>query len=254
MNKFLAVIPARYGSSRFEGKPLADIFGKPMIRHVWERASSCFEHCVIATDDSRIEAAGVGFGADVIMTSDKHRSGTERANEACDKAEELYGMKFDVVINVQGDEPFVHTSQLELIKSCFDDPETMLATLVKPFADNEDIFNENTPKVVRAVNGDALYFSRSVVPFLRGKDKGEWQKSRTFYKHIGLYGYRRDVLPRICALPAGELEQAESLEQLRWLENGYRIRTAVTDCQSHAIDTPEDLAFVLREYKDLFGK
>ncbi len=252
MNRFLAVIPARYGSSRFEGKPLVDIFGKPMIRHVWERASECFEHCAVATDDKRIEDAATAFGATVIMTSPSHRSGTERCNEARAKAEKLFGLSFDAVINIQGDEPFIHTSQLELIKSCFDDDTTQIATLVKPFDDSEDIFNENSPKVVRDVNGNALYFSRSVIPFLRGTDKNAWQKSHRFFKHIGLYGYRSDVLEKICALPAGELERCESLEQLRWIENGYTIRTAVTDCQSHAIDTPSDLELVLREYAHLF--
>lgn len=252
MNRFLAVIPARYGSSRFEGKPLVDIFGKPMIRHVWERASGSFDHCVVATDDKRIEDAARAFGATVIMTSSAHRSGTERCNEARIKAEELFGISFDTVINIQGDEPFIHTSQLELIKSCFDDNATQIATLVKPFENGEDIFNENSPKVVRAVNGNALYFSRSVIPFLRGTDKNDWQNSHRFFKHIGLYGYRADVLSRICELPAGELERCESLEQLRWLENGYTIRTAVTDCQSHAIDTPADLELVLKEYSHLF--
>lgn len=254
MNRFLAVIPARYGSSRFEGKPLVDIFGKPMIMHVWERARSCFDYCVVATDDTRIEEKALAGGATVIMTSPHHRSGTERSNEALAKAEQLFGTSFDAVINIQGDEPFIHTSQLELIKSCFDDPATQIATLVKPFESNEDIFNENSPKVVCARNGNALYFSRSAIPFLRGQEPASWSGKHTFFKHIGLYGYRKDVLVQICSLPVGVLEQCESLEQLRWIENGYTIRTAVTDCQSHAIDTPADLEFVLKEYKHLFDR
>ena len=222
--KFLALIPARYASTRFPGKPLADLGGKPMIRHVYEKARAFFDTCYVATDDERIERAVAGFGGRAIMTSTDHRSGTDRCREALDKAEALCGERFDIVVNIQGDEP-----------------STQIATLVKAFAPHEDIFNSNSPKVVLSADGHALYFSRSAIPFLRGVEPSQWQSSHTYYKHIGLYAYRSDVLRKITALPQGILERCESLEQLRWLENGYRIRTAVTMTESLAIDTPQDL-------------
>lgn len=244
--KYLALIPARYASSRFPGKPLADIHGKPMIRRVYERCTAVFgTDCYVATDDSRIEEAVQAFGGQVIMTSAGHRSGTDRCAEALDTAERLTGCKFDIVVNIQGDEPFIATEQLEQIRGCFDDPATQIATLVKPFTPAENIFNENSPKVVLSASGDALYFSRSAIPFLRGVPQQEWQARHTYYKHIGLYAYRSDVLRAVTKLPQSSLEKAESLEQLRWIENGYRIRTAVTTLESHAIDTPEDLRNVL---------
>lgn len=247
--KFLALIPARYASSRFPGKPLADIHGKPMIRRVYERCAAVFgEDCYVATDDPRIEEAVRDFGGQVIMTSAAHRSGTDRCAEALDTAEKLTGRAFDIVVNIQGDEPFIATEQLEQIRSCFDDPATQIATLVKPFTPEENIFNENSPKAVLSASGDALYFSRSAIPFLRGVPHEEWQGRHTYYKHIGLYAYRSEVLREITKLPPSALEKAESLEQLRWLENGYRIRTAVTTLESHAIDTPEDLENILRSF------
>lgn len=247
---FLALIPARYASSRFPGKPLADIHGKPMIRRVYERCITVFgTDCYVATDDLRIEEAVQAFGGQVIMTSAEHRSGTDRCAEALDAAERLTGRTFDIVVNIQGDEPFIATGQLEQIRNCFTDPTTQIATLVKPFTPAESIFNENSPKVVLSAAGDALYFSRSAIPFLRGVPGEEWQARHTYYKHIGLYAYRSDVLRAVTKLPPSPLEKAESLEQLRWIENGYRIRTAVTTLESHAIDTPEDLQHVL----DLFS-
>lgn len=246
--KYLALIPARYASSRFHGKPLADIHGKPMIRRVYERCAAVFgSDCYVATDDPRIEEAVRAFGGQVIMTSASHRSGTDRCAEALDTVERQTGHTFDIVVNIQGDEPFIATEQLEQIRGCFDD-DAQIATLVKPFTETESIFNENSPKVVLSDSGDALYFSRSAIPFLRGIPKEEWQARHTYYKHIGLYAYRSDVLRAVTKLPPSPLEKAESLEQLRWLENGYRIRTAVTTLESHAIDTPEDLRHVL----DLF--
>lgn len=242
--KFLALIPARYASTRFPGKPLADIMGKPMIQRVYERVNQAFDDCYVATDDARIEACVLGFGGRVVMTSDKHRSGTDRCREAMEKV----GGDFDVVVNIQGDEPFIDISQLQQIKSCFDDPKTAIATLIKPFGKHEDIFNPNTPKVVISTDHFALYFSRSVVPYIRGTEPEDWQKKQQFYKHIGLYAYRCPVLQEISSLPAGILEQAESLEQLRWLENGYRIKVAVTECESYAIDTPEDLEAVKNKF------
>lgn len=244
--KYLALIPARYASSRFPGKPLADIHGKSMIQRVYERAATVFgEECYVATDDTRIEKAVRTFGGRVVMTSATHRSGTDRCAEALDTVERTTGERFDIVVNIQGDEPFIAPEQLEQIRACFDDPATPIATLVKPFAPDENIFNENSPKVVRSASGDALYFSRSAIPFLRGVPRDEWQTRHTYYKHIGLYAYRSDVLRTVTRLPQTPLEKAESLEQLRWLENGFRIRTAVTTLESHAIDTPEDLRKIL---------
>ncbi|MBR1838133.1 MAG: 3-deoxy-manno-octulosonate cytidylyltransferase [Bacteroidaceae bacterium] len=238
--QFLAIIPARYASTRFPGKPLALLGGEPIVQHVYRRAASVFERVAVATDDERIADAVAAFGGQAVMTSDKHRSGTDRAYEAFVKL----GADADVVVNIQGDEPFVHTSQLQAIKSLFDSPETDIATLVKPFpADTswEVLNNPNSPKVVLAADGTALYFSRSVIPFLRGIPPTEWTSRHTYYKHIGLYAYRAASLQRITALNAGVLEQAESLEQLRWLENGLRIRTAVTHIETIGIDTPQDL-------------
>lgn len=242
---FLALIPARYASTRFPGKPLADILGKPMIQHVYERAHDTFPTCYVATDDQRIADVVLSFGGLVVMTSDEHKSGTDRCREALDKIESATGESFDVVVNIQGDEPYIRTEQLDQVKTCFDDPSTDIATLVKPFGEQEDIFNENLPKVVVSASSYALYFSRSVIPFQRGCDRTLWQQNHQYYKHIGLYAYRSDILRRITSLPIGTLEQCESLEQLRWLENGYRIKVAVTSFESHAIDTPADLASLL---------
>ncbi len=249
---FLAIIPARYASSRFEGKPLVSIFGKPMIQRVYERVATVFDYCVVATDDERIAQTVEKFGGCAIMTSEHHKSGTDRCYEAYKKAEEKFKKSFDVVVNIQGDEPFIHTSQLNSIQECFkEDSECQIATLIKPFATDEDIFNPNTPKVVVSKQGYALYFSRSVIPYLRSeKDLSTWSKHHVFMKHIGLYAYRNYVLQEITALQQGILEQCESLEQLRWLENGYKIKVAVTQEESHAVDTPEDLDYILTHYKD----
>lgn len=243
--KFVAIIPARYSSSRFPGKPLADIKGKTMIRRVYERTSMVFEHCWVATDDVRIENEVRSFGGNVAMTSSDHKSGTDRCAEALGIAEKQSGISFDVVVNVQGDEPFISTEQLATVKSLFDDPATQIATLVKPFSESEDIFNPNSPKVVISNSGNALYFSRSVIPHLRGVQTSEWQRTHTYYKHIGLYAYRSEVLASITRLPQSVLEKAESLEQLRWIENGYDIKVGITNSESVAIDTPEDLQRVL---------
>lgn len=249
--EFLALIPARYASTRFPGKPLADIMGKPMIQRVFERASQVFTNCYVATDDSRIEAAVKAFGGNVVMTSTEHKSGTDRCREALDAVEKITGKKYDVVVNIQGDEPFVSTNQLEMISSCFSEPSTDIATLVKPFGKDEDIFNPNSPKVVLSGNMYALYFSRSVIPYIRScDDKSAWQNTHVFYKHIGLYAYRSKVLREITELAQSPLELAESLEQLRWLENGYKIKVTVTQDESHAIDTPEDLDNILRLYAE----
>ncbi|MDR2935943.1 MAG: 3-deoxy-manno-octulosonate cytidylyltransferase, partial [Rikenellaceae bacterium] len=242
--KFLALIPARYASSRFPGKPLADIAGKPMIQHVYERASQVFDACWVATDDGRISDAVEFFGGRVVMTSPDHRSGTDRCREALDTIERRTGERFDVVVNIQGDEPFVAAEQLQQLATCFNLPDTDIATSVKPFGKGEDIFNPYSPKVVISREGYALYFSRSVVPYLRNEPAEEWQAKHPFLKHLGIYAYRSKVLREIADLKPGVLETAESLEQLRWLENGFRIRVAVTDRESLAVDTPDDLARV----------
>lgn len=241
--RFSAIIPARYASTRFPGKPLVEIGGKMMIQRVYERVSEVIDDVYVATDDDRIFKAVESFGGKAVMTSSEHRSGTDRCREAflkvCPDA--------DVVVNVQGDEPFVAKSQIELVKECFKDDSVDIATLVRQFnkADGfEALANPNTPKVVLGRDMQALYFSRSIIPYIRGKEQEDWAKVHTFYTHIGMYAYRADVLEAITKLPQSPLELAESLEQLRWLENGYKIRVGVTDVQTIGIDTPDDLARV----------
>ena len=238
---FLAIIPARYASTRFPGKPLARLGGKPVIQRVYEQVAGVLDDAVVATDDERIRDAVRAFGGRAEMTSPDHRSGTDRCWEAYCKQ----GREYDVVVNVQGDEPFIRPSQLEAVKRCFDDPATDIATLVKPFteADGLDALeNPNSPKVVLGSADQALYFSRSVIPYLRGVPREEWLARHTFYKHIGMYAFRRETLYKVTALPQSALERAESLEQLRWLENGFRIRAGISDVETIGIDTPEDLA------------
>ncbi len=238
--KFLAIIPARYASTRFPAKPLALLGNKPIIQRVYERVQSVFENLCVATDDERIAAAVESFGGKAVMTSTSHKSGTDRCYEAFCKM----GGDADVVVNVQGDEPFIAESQLRTVMECFADPQTEIATLVKPFGTDaavEAIENPNSPKVVVDANGYALYFSRSVIPYFRGIDKAQWPQHHNYLKHIGLYAYRADVLKRITSMPMGELETCESLEQLRWLQAGFRIKVGTTDVETIGIDTPEDL-------------
>lgn len=242
--KFVGIIPARYASTRFPGKPLADIFGKPMVQHVYERASQVLETVVVATDDRRIYDAVEAFGGRVVMTSENHKTGTDRCYEALTKLAEHY----DVVINIQGDEPYIAIEQIEALKHCFDTNGTQLATLVKPFAENstyDDLLNPNTPKVVVNQMSEAVYFSRSVVPYMRGVAPDEWAQHHTYYKHIGIYAYRTDILAQITKMAQTPLEKTESLEQLRWIENGLRIKVAVTNAENISIDTPEDLQKLL---------
>lgn len=248
---FIGLIPARFASTRFPGKPLALIEGKPMIQWVYERASQVFDNVYVATDDQRIADAVLQFGGKYIMTSDRHRSGTDRCAEALDIAENQTNTKFDIVVNIQGDEPFIQPQQLQKIKNCFFAEKVQIATLVKPFGDGEDIFSPNTPKVVINKLGNAIYFSRSVVPYLRNFSQEEWQRKHIFFKHIGLYAYSADVLREITKLPQSELELAESLEQLRWLENGIPIRVIETDLETLAVDTPEDLERVRAKAKQM---
>ena len=238
--KFIAIIPARYASTRFPGKPLAMLGGKSVIQRVWEQVSGAVGAAVVATDDERIAEAVESFGGRAVMTSPDHKSGTDRCWEAYQKQ----GEEYDVIINVQGDEPFIAHSQLRAIMSCFEDENTDIATLVKPFAESDGLAaleNPNSPKVVLDNSSRAIYFSRSVIPYLRGVEREEWLKHHTFYKHIGMYAFRRNVLGEVTALPQSKLELAESLEQLRWIENGYKIGVGISDVETVGIDTPEDL-------------
>lgn len=239
--KFIGIIPARYASTRFPAKPLALLGGKTVIQRVYEQVAGVLDEAYVATDDERIEQAVKEFGGKVVMTSVNHKSGTDRCYEAYTKV----GSGYDVVVNIQGDEPFIQPSQLEAIKNCFNDPSTDIATLVKPFTSADGfkaLENVNSPKVVVNKNMNALYFSRSIIPYQRNKDKTDWLAGHTYYKHIGLYAYRAEVLKQITSLPQSSLEVAESLEQLRWLENGYSIKVGISEVETIGIDTPQDLA------------
>lgn len=237
---FIAIIPARYASTRFPAKPLALLSGKPIIQHVYECVSSSFDKVVVATDNEEISRCVASFGGLSIMTSPNHKSGTDRCWEAYTKLNE----HFDVIVNVQGDEPFISPDLLDAIKQCFNKTDTQIATLVHPFGTvpYEVLANPNSPKVVLDKDMNALYFSRSVVPFIRSGQTETWSSQNSFYKHIGLYAFQSEVLEQVTHLPQSPLEKAESLEQLRWLENGYRIKVAVVETETIGIDTPEDLA------------
>lgn len=241
--KFLGIIPARYASSRFPGKPLVDIEGQTMIRRVYEQVkkSKKLTEVIVATDDQRIATEVLSFGGNVAMTSDTHQSGTDRCAEVIANDRE-----YDVVINIQGDEPFINPDQIDLLATCFENPQTKIATLVKEIGTPEELFNQNIPKVVRNTFGEAIYFSRQTIPFLRGVDQEQWLKKQTFYKHIGIYAYQVDTLRALTQLPVSILEEAEALEQLRWIENGYAIQTAVTTHETVAVDTKEDLNKILK--------
>ena len=238
--RFIAIIPARYASTRFPGKPLAEMNGKSMIQRVYEQVKRSIQDVYVATDDDRILEAVECFGGKAIMTSTSHRSGTDRCNEAYNKI----GQTFDVVLNIQGDEPFIFPEQIDLLKACFTDDTVEIATLVKPFDQKSELTaleNPSTPKVVLSQKSEAIYFSRSIIPFLRDVDRKDWCTKHVFYKHIGIYGYRTDILNEITQLSPSILEQAESLEQLRWIENGYKIKVGITTHETIGIDTPEDL-------------
>lgn len=238
--KFLAIIPARYASTRFEGKPLADLGGQTVIERCYRRVKSAVDQVVVATDDERILQAVKAFGGDAVMTSTAHRSGTDR----CLEAFENRGTEADIIINVQGDEPFIDPAQIRQLMKCFDDPSVQIATLALPYPKDgsyEGLENPNRPKVVMDTDGNALLFSRSVIPYMRGVERQLWPSKGVYFTHIGMYAFRAEVLKEICRLPQSKLELAESLEQLRWLENGYRIRVGITDRQTIGIDTPADL-------------
>ena len=236
--KFMAIIPARYASTRFPGKPLAVLGGKTVIQRVYEQVSSLLDEVYVATDDERIFECVESFGGRAVMTRADHKSGTDRIEEAAEKI----GSDADVIINVQGDEPFIQASQITTLMQLFDAPETQIGTLGKPFDSIEAVENPNSPKIVTDNRGFALYFSRSVIPYIRGIEPADWFGQYPFLKHLGVYAYRREVLKEVTQLPQSSLEKAESLEQLRWLQNGYRIRVGLTDIETVGIDTPEDLA------------
>lgn len=232
---FVGIIPARFASTRFPGKPLAMIGGKMMIQRVWERACSALDEVYVATDDKRIFDAVESFGGKCVMTKSTHKSGTDRCLEAYINS----GSKADVIINIQGDEPFISKEQIDAIKGCFDSKEIQIATLAKVVKSDSDISvleNPNSPKLILDKNSNAIYFSRSIIPYLRNIPKEDWIKSHTYYTHIGMYAYRKDVLAEITQLPQSTLEISESLEQLRWLENGYKIKVGITEKQSIGID------------------
>ena len=235
--KFIGIIPARFASTRFPGKPLAMLGGRTVIQRVYEQATAILEEAYVATDDERIYQTVEQFGGRAVMTRPDHKSGTDRIEEAAEKIE----TQADVIINIQGDEPFIQQSQIETLMHLFDDPTTQIGTLGKRFETIEAAQNPNSPKIVTDKRGFALYFSRSIIPYIRGKEQCEWLQHFPFLKHLGLYAYRREVLREVTLLPQSPLEIAESLEQLRWLENGYRIRVGLTDVETVGIDTPEDL-------------
>lgn len=241
--KFIGLIPARYASTRFPGKPLALLGGKPVIQRVYEQVTSVLDDACVATDDERIYNCVKEFGGKVVMTRTDHKSGTDRIEEAIEKI----GGDYDVIVNIQGDEPFIQRSQIETVCSCFDDEETQIATLGKPFTSMDAVANPNSPKIVVDNNNFAMYFSRSIIPFVRGKEQTEWLDHYPFLKHLGIYAYHREVLRKITQLPQSSLEIAESLEQLRWLQNGFKIKVGLTDIETVGIDTPEDLERAERE-------
>jgi len=245
--RILGVIPARYESSRFPGKPLIDINGKTMIQRVYDQAlrSSKLNEVVVATDDERILQHVRSFGGHAILTASHHQSGTDRCAEV---AEKLPG--FDILINIQGDEPFIDPKQIDLVCNCFADETTKLATLVKKITDFNELNNVNSPKVILNTNSEAIYFSRTIIPYLRNIEPSQWLNNHTFYKHIGIYGYTLSTLKAITLLKVSDLEKAEALEQLRWVENGYKIKVAITDIETQAIDTPADLEKLLLQYKN----
>ncbi|MDF9799449.1 3-deoxy-manno-octulosonate cytidylyltransferase (CMP-KDO synthetase) [Catalinimonas alkaloidigena] len=236
--KILGIIPARLASTRFPTKALVDIKGKSMVQRTFEQASAAkkLEKVIVATDHEDIYQHVKEFGGEAVMTSEEHPSGTDRCREALDKQ----ASEFDYVINIQGDEPFIHPDTIDELASLLDG-ETQLATLVNEVKEAPLLFNPSIMKVIFNKNNDAIYFSRECIPYLRGFDKSEWLKHHTYYKHVCIYAYRADILREVTQLPLSSLEKAESLEQLRWLENGYPIKIGITEHESISIDTPQDL-------------
>jgi len=239
----LGIIPARYASTRFPGKPLTDIHGRSMILRVYDRAllSGVFADVIVATDDDRILNHVCEAGFNAVMTSTDHRSGTERCLEALDKWQTKTGVEFQHIINIQGDEPFINPEQIKKVAHLLTSGDAQIATLAKLISKQEDIFNPNVVKVVFGPAGEALYFSRTPIPFLRDVEENHWIEKKAHYKHIGIYGFSTRSLRIACKLNPGKLELSESLEQLRWLENNLKIKIDITEDESIAIDTPEDL-------------
>jgi 3-deoxy-manno-octulosonate cytidylyltransferase (CMP-KDO synthetase) len=248
MIKATGIIPARYASTRFPGKPLIDLAGKSMLQRVYEQCklSKSLSRIIIATDDERIYKHAESFGAEVCMTDEKHPSGTDRCAEVALKI----NIDTDVIINIQGDEPLINPSQIDLLANCFADSKTQIATLIKVIDSEDVLFNTNTPKVVLDSENFAIYFSRECIPHIRNKEKSEWLSANTFYQHIGIYAYQKNVLQEITKLKTSSLETAESLEQLRWIEHQYKIKTAITNEDTFAIDSPEDVDKVLQKLKN----
>lgn len=250
----LAVIPARYASTRFPGKPLALLGGKSIVGRVWTALAGMdfIDEAIVATDDERIlnhinQMAGYPAA---MMTATTHHSGTDRCGEVLQRLEQQ-GEHYDIVINVQGDEPFVNEEQLRTLARCFKDYDTDIATLCTPIATAEELLSPNNVKVVRGNAGQALYFSRQPIPYRRGVDQEHWLEGMTYYKHVGIYAFRAETLKMVCQLPSAELEDCEKLEQLRWLSAGYRITVETTDHANIGIDTPEDLAAAERWLKQV---
>ncbi len=248
--KILGIIPARYASTRFPGKPLTIINGKSMIQRVYEQAlkAEMLNDVVVATDDDRIYDAVLSFGGKVVMTSSEHKSGTDR----CAEVVKTINDKYEAVVNIQGDEPFINPEQINQIASLISQKDSQIASLCKPIKDADELFDNNVVKVVFDIKGNALYFSRHTIPFMRNveNEARSWMNSHTFYKHIGIYAYKTDVLEQISQLTQSELEMSESLEQLRWLENSYRIIMGITEYESYSIDTPRDVEKCLKFFKD----
>lgn len=242
----IGIIPARYASTRFPGKPLVDIAGKSMIQRVYEQAvkSKRLDTVIVATDDERIQKHVTDFGAPVVLTAATHQSGTDRCAEVIAATP-----GFDIAINIQGDEPYIDPEQIDLLVDCFLKKEVQIATLIKRITTMDVLFNPNIPKVVIDHSGKAIYFSRQTIPYFRNAPSQDWPYLHTYYKHIGIYGYRTSVLAELTNLPVSTLERAESLEQLRWLEHGYHIQTAETTFETLAVDTPEDLEKLLAQKK-----
>jgi len=241
MMEIVAIIPSRYGSTRFPGKPLIDIKGKTMINRVYEQTKIAVDKVFVATDDRRIFDHVVSFGGAAIMTSTSHKSGTDRCAEAAEKISNQTNSSIDVVINIQGDEPFIKPAQIKELCDEFNEESIQLATLAKQFKKNEEIFDPNKPKVILNKYNEAIYFSRSPIPYMQNVPDDKWIEHHDFFKHVGLYGYRYNTLQEITRLPGGILEKAESLEQNRWIENGYKIKVALTNEENIAVDTPKDL-------------
>jgi len=242
MMKILGIIPARYASTRLPGKPLAMIGDKPMIQHVYENCKKSLEYVYVATDDISIVNAVVGFGGKAVMTDPDHGSGTERVAEAVNIVVEETGIKFDYIINIQGDEPFFNPRQIDDLVACFDNGKTELATLAQVICDHHQIFDEKEAKIVVDNNMNAVLFSRSPIPFVQNVSKKHWLEHAIFYRHMGLYGYRTDILFEIIKLEPSVIEKAESLEQLRWITNGFKVKIGITEIEETlCVDTPEDL-------------